>query len=53
MKRVVITGMGGVTAFGDSWEAVQARLARGENAVRDESSCMINRRLEVAWRGSH
>jgi 3-oxoacyl-[acyl-carrier-protein] synthase II len=34
MKRVVITGMGGVTAFGDSWDAIEARLKRGENAVR-------------------
>jgi 3-oxoacyl-[acyl-carrier-protein] synthase II len=34
MKRVVITGMGGVTAFGDSWESIEARLKRGENAVR-------------------
>ena len=25
-RRVVVTGMGGVTALGDSWPAVQARL---------------------------
>ena len=34
MKRVVITGMGGVTAFGDSWDVIEARLRTGENAVR-------------------
>ena len=34
MKRVVITGMGGVTALGDSWDAIEARLKSGVNAVR-------------------
>ena len=34
MKRVVITGMGGVTALGDNWEAVETRLRNGRNAVR-------------------
>lgn len=33
-RRVVITGMGGVTAFGESWQAVSARLQAYENAVR-------------------
>ncbi|TDV39010.1 3-oxoacyl-[acyl-carrier-protein] synthase II [Paraburkholderia caballeronis] len=34
MKRVVVTGMGGVTALGDRWEQVEAALERGVNAVR-------------------
>ncbi|QGZ64608.1 beta-ketoacyl-ACP synthase [Paraburkholderia acidisoli] len=34
MKRVVVTGMGGVTALGDRWEQVGAALAGGVNAVR-------------------
>lgn len=34
MKRVVITGMGAVTAFGSDWPAVGARLRAGRNAVR-------------------
>ncbi|MTD25361.1 beta-ketoacyl-ACP synthase [Erwinia sorbitola] len=34
MRRVVVTGMGGVTAFGENWQAVSARLRAGENAVR-------------------
>ncbi|CAH2907312.1 MAG: FIG138576: 3-oxoacyl-[ACP] synthase (EC [uncultured Paraburkholderia sp.] len=34
MKRVVITGMGGVTALGDNWDAIEARLKSGMNAVR-------------------
>ncbi|MFW0882099.1 beta-ketoacyl-ACP synthase [Cronobacter dublinensis] len=34
MRRVVITGMAGVTAFGETWQAVAARLKAGENAVR-------------------
>lgn len=33
-KRVVITGMGGVTAFGDDWINIQNRLKKLENAVR-------------------
>ncbi|EMH4164581.1 beta-ketoacyl-ACP synthase [Pluralibacter gergoviae] len=32
--RVVITGMGGVTAFGESWAEVSARLKNYQNAVR-------------------
>lgn len=32
--RVVITGMGGVTAFGERWQDVSRRLLAYENAVR-------------------
>ena len=32
--RVVVTGMQGVTAFGNDWSAVSARLKQGQNAVR-------------------
>src|SRR5471032_2583631 len=32
--RVVVTGMRGVTAFGNDWNAVSARLQQGKNAVR-------------------
>ncbi len=32
-RRVVITGMGGVTALGEDWPAVSAGLKRMENAV--------------------
>ena len=28
MKRVVITGLGGVTALGNDWEAIEARPAQ-------------------------
>lgn len=34
MKRVVITGMGGITALGESWEGIEASLRAGRNAVR-------------------
>ena len=34
MRRVVVTGMGGVTAFGENWQAVSERLRAGTNAVR-------------------
>lgn len=33
-KRVVITGMAGITAFGDNWQSIQSRLKQLENAVR-------------------
>ncbi len=33
-RRVVITGMGGVTAFGENWQDVSRRLLAGKNAVR-------------------
>ncbi len=34
MRRVVVTGIGGITALGDSWETIRARMARGETAIR-------------------
>ncbi|WP_044043447.1 beta-ketoacyl-ACP synthase [Caballeronia insecticola] len=34
MKRVVVTGMGGVTALGDCWSEVEIALKAGRNAVR-------------------
>ncbi|MEN5015996.1 beta-ketoacyl-ACP synthase [Erwinia sp. Eh17-17] len=34
MRRVVVTGMAGVTAFGENWQAVSERLRAGGNAVR-------------------
>lgn len=33
-RRVVITGMGGITAIGNDWTTVQTNLKRLENAVR-------------------
>ncbi|MDU6452415.1 MAG: beta-ketoacyl synthase N-terminal-like domain-containing protein, partial [Enterobacter hormaechei] len=33
-RRVVITGMGGVTAFGEDWPTISRRLHEYENAVR-------------------
>lgn len=34
MKRVVVTGMSGITAFGDNWEAISSQLKAGKNAVK-------------------
>jgi 3-oxoacyl-[acyl-carrier-protein] synthase II len=34
MKRVVVTGMGGVTPLGESWEAIEAALRSGRSGVR-------------------
>ncbi|WP_206951588.1 beta-ketoacyl-ACP synthase [Trinickia acidisoli] len=34
MRRVVVTGMGGVTAFGSRWDEIEAALRGGRNAVR-------------------
>ncbi len=33
-RRVVITAMAGVTALGDDWPAIRARLAAGDTAIR-------------------
>ena len=33
MKRVVVTGMAGVTALGNSWQAIKPRLQACRNAV--------------------
>ena len=34
MKRVVITGMGGITPLGHDWSQIESRLRDGRNAVR-------------------
>jgi 3-oxoacyl-[acyl-carrier-protein] synthase II len=34
MRRVAVTGMAGITAFGDNWATIEARLRSGKNAVR-------------------
>jgi len=34
MRRVVVTGMGGITALGSSWADVEAGFRAGKNAVR-------------------
>ena len=32
-RRVVITGMSGVTAFGNDWQTIQPKLKACENAT--------------------
>ncbi|WP_374371290.1 beta-ketoacyl-ACP synthase [Dongia sp.] len=34
MRRVVITGMGGVTALGENWADIRGQMERGETAIR-------------------
>jgi 3-oxoacyl-[acyl-carrier-protein] synthase II len=34
MKRVVVTGIGGITPLGNDWSAIEARLRQFRNAVR-------------------
>lgn len=34
MRRVVVTGMAGITSFGDNWNTVEANLHMQRNAVR-------------------
>jgi 3-oxoacyl-[acyl-carrier-protein] synthase II len=34
MRRVVVTGMGGITALGNNWPEIRGHLARGETAIR-------------------
>lgn len=41
IRRVVVTGMGGVTAFGDNWQDVAAGLRSGKNAVRHMAEWQI------------
>ena len=49
MRRVVVTGMAGISALGDRWDAIEARLREGRNAVRylSEWDCFadLNTRL--------
>lgn len=35
LKRVVITGIGGITAFGRDWHTIQTAFKRNRNAVRN------------------
>lgn len=34
MRRVVVTGMAGITALGENWSDIEAKLRLGRNAVR-------------------
>jgi len=34
MRRVVVTGMGGITALGDNWPEIRGHMVRGETAIR-------------------
>ncbi|MCB5188048.1 beta-ketoacyl-ACP synthase [Methylobacillus caricis] len=34
MRRVVVTGMAGITALGDKWQDIETRLRLGQNGVR-------------------
>ncbi len=34
MKRVVVTGLAGITALGESWDEIEAELRAGRNGVR-------------------
>ncbi len=34
MRRVVVTGMGGITALGDSWSAIEANMRAGRSGIR-------------------
>ncbi len=34
MKRVVVTGLAGITALGESWDEIEAKLRAGRNGVR-------------------
>lgn len=33
-RRVVVTGMGGITALGDTWAAIEGNLRAGRNGIR-------------------
>ena len=33
-RRVVVTGMAGITALGDDWESIESRIRAGKNGIR-------------------
>ena len=35
-RRVVVTGMGGVTSLGEDWGTISARMRAGETGIREE-----------------
>jgi 3-oxoacyl-[acyl-carrier-protein] synthase II len=37
MRRVVVTGMGGITALGNDWPSIRERMDRGETGIRTMS----------------
>jgi len=47
LQRVVITGMKGVTAFGNGWSEVSERLLQGRNAVRHMDEWVIYQGLNT------
>ena len=51
MSRVVVTGMGGITSLGDSWQEISAALRRKSNAVQYmkdwESISSLNTKIGV------
>jgi 3-oxoacyl-[acyl-carrier-protein] synthase II len=56
MRRVVVTGMGGVTALGNSWREVEERLRALKNAVKrmpqwDRHGELLHTRLAVPIEG--
>lgn len=55
MRRVVVTGMGGITALGERWEDILQALRGGRNAVRRmddwERYAMMNTRLGAPIEG--
>ena len=40
-KRVVITGQGTVTAFGETWEDNKTKICELKNAVRHSAGCIF------------
>ena len=34
MRRVVVTGMGGITALGNDWPSIRERMDKGETGIR-------------------
>lgn len=47
MNRVVVTGMGGMTAFGTNWREISGRMLEYRNAVVDMPEWAVYRTLET------
>lgn len=54
-RRVVVTGMGGVTALGDSWEAIEAAIRNKKSGIRtmDEWSAFTDIQTRLGAPADH
>lgn len=49
MKRVVITGIGAVTAFGKEWSSVKAAFQRKQNGRQKQNGQNVTLSWALIW----